>query len=145
MINTKKITEGRVNKGGVNDAPTTPDPKGQGKQKWRKTMNTRLISFRLLAKCCLHREEYGWGYGGAECGLDDIPFSEGRSKCASKNCPLMTWGCAMKNKDIKSGIIAAMFVSIVFCVTFVLSSISVGRANRNIIIAEEVKHESGGQ
>ncbi len=58
---------------------------------------------------------------------------------------LMTWGCAMKNKDITSGIIAAMVVSIIFCVTFVLSSISIGRANRKIIIAEEVKNESGGQ
>ncbi len=100
MINTKKITEGRVNKGGVNDAPTTPrppDPKGQGKQKCRKTMNTRLISFRLLAKCCLHREDYGWGYSRAECGLDDKPFIEGSLKCASKNCPI--WKKLRKSKE----------------------------------------------
>ena len=53
----------------------------------------------------------------------------------------MVWCVAMQNKNIASGIIAAGIVSVLFFAGFVLSSISVGRANRKLIMIEFGKQE----
>lgn len=56
---------------------------------------------------------------------------------------VMCYIAAFLNKHIASGIIAATVVTVLLCVIFIVTSISVGKANQRLIVCEQKEAPDG--